>query len=240
MRLCYQFLKLFLLRFILQTMIIAKNKEELFEKYKAEFARWNENRKPLTHSKLELAYTDLNGLNYYRFPDSMQMPIERWGKAKDYMQWMAAGISPFELDKLIDFADEALNEGIKKGKGASRIGFALQEVRDRKTMIIHSELIYNFLAVHWVREDEQIEIIDDIIQAQKVEQFKKEVANGDSYFFFQERELKKIYDPFNMSPTELTEYFNRSVIKQEALKKMLQKYSSERESENSTIDGNQN
>ena len=218
-------------------MILFISKEKFFKKHKAEFAKWLDDRKPLELASLERCYTDLNGMSYYRFPDTMQLPIERWGKAKDFMQWMAAGISGNELDMLLDFADNALQEGIKKGKGASRIGFALQEIRERKTMIVHSELLYNFLAVHWIREDEKPTIIDQKIHDQKVAQFKAEVENSDSYFFFQERELKKIYDPFNMSHSELTQYLQDSIIKQEALKKMLLKYSSETESERITTDG---
>lgn len=221
-------------------MLFTTDKRKYFEKHKAEFARWLDNQKPVDFSHLERCFTDMNGKNYYRFPDAMQLPIERWGKAKDLLQWMAAGISGVELDKLIDFAEEAMNDGVKRGKGMARIGFALQELRERKTMIVHTELLYQFLAVHWIREDEQITVINNVIQDEKVEQFKIEVANSDTYFFFQERELKKIYEPYNMSESELTAYFQESIIKQEALKKMLQKYSSGTGSESTTTVGNQN
>ena len=197
-------------------------KRLLYNWLKADFAKWNEARKPLALSSLELAYTDLNGVNYYRCPDTMQLPLERWSKAKDYMMFMASGISDVELTMLIDFADKALTEGITgKGKGAAKIGFALQELRERKNIIIHSELVYNYLAVHWIREDERPEVVDMAIHQQKVDQFKLEVEKGDSYFFFQERELKKIYDPFNLSRAELTALLQEGIVKQEALKKML-------------------
>lgn len=221
-------------------MIYIGSKRKFFDRYRADFAKWNESRKPVQVKSLELVFTDMNGKNYYRFPEGMLIPIERWGKAKDYMQWMAAGISPVELDKLLDFAERSLDEGIKKGKGMARVGFALQELRDRRNMIIHTELIYNFLAVHWVREDEQPEVIDEQIHREKVEQFKREVIEGDTYFFFHQAELKKIYEPFNLSQSELTAYLQDSIVKQEALKKMLLKYSSQHESEEVTTDGNRN
>lgn len=211
-------------------MIFIGDLKKFFEKHKAQFSRWNEARRPVNVKSLELAFTDSNGVNYYRFPEAMQIPIERWGKAKDFMQWMAAGISPVELDKLLDFAEKALDEGVKKGKGMARVGFVLNELRERRNMIIHTDLVYNFLAVHWIREDERPEVIDQVIHDQKVEQFRKEVMEGDTYFFFHQVELRKIYEPFNLSQSELTAYFQESIVKQEALKKMLQKYSSEPES----------
>lgn len=217
-----------------------KHKAELFEKYKAEFAKWNENRKPVSLKSLELAFTDLNGVNYYRFPEALQLPLERWSKAKDYMQWMAAGLTSSELKKLIDYMDKALGEFIKTGKEIARIGFALTEMREREMIIIHSELIYNFLAVHWIREDEEPTVIDSVIHQQKVEQFKIEVANKDTYFFFQERELKKIYEPFGLSTSELTAFFLDSIVKQEALKKTLQNYLSAPKSANIMTDSSLN
>lgn len=211
-------------------MIFIGSKRKYYEKYKADFSRWNEARKPVNVKSLELAFTDMNGINYYRFPEGMQMPIERWGKAKDWMMWMAAGITPVELDKLLDFAEKAMDEGLKKGKGLARVGFVLQELRERRNMIIHTELIYNFLATHWIREDERPEVIDQTIHDQKVEQFRKEVIDGDTYFFFQQTELKKIYELYKLSQSELTKLLLDSIVKQEALKKMLLTYTSEPES----------
>lgn len=216
-------------------MIFAVKKEEMFKKYRKEFARYNEQRKPRDKSKLELVFTDMNGMNYYRFPDTMLLPIERWGKAKDYMQWMAAGISPAELDKLIDFADKALSEGLTKG--AAKIGFALQELKERRNMIIHTELVYNFLAIHYIREDEPMDSVNMDIHQQKVEQFREEVARGDASFFFEQKELRKIYDPFSLSQIELTALLEQSIIKQQALKEMLQNYLSKQESESTMTDG---
>ena len=201
--------------------------KKLKEKAKAEVLK-EQNRAPLSHSQLEYAYTDGAGQRYYRFPDTMHLPIERFGKMKEFMMWMASGITPAELDKLIEFGENALEEGMKaKGsKSAGKIGWLLQELRDRRKLIIHTELLYNFLACQWVREDEDPTLFSNEIQMQKVEQFKQEVAGKDSFFFFQQRELKIVYDRLNLSQAEWTAYWEDSLIKQLALKEMLQSYSS--------------
>lgn len=167
---------------------------------------------------LEWAYTDKEGNVYCRFPKKLGLPIDRFAMMKKYLMWMVQGISPDELDSLLDIQEQALASGIKDAKNAAKIGVVIEEIRMRRNMTIHTELLYNFLAVQWVRQDEDPLTFNNEIQKQKVESFQKETASGNSYFFFQQTELKMLSSLFSMSEQEWAKYWNESLLKQEYLK----------------------
>ncbi|MFI5404926.1 MAG: hypothetical protein ACHQ1D_00285 [Nitrososphaerales archaeon] len=183
----------------------------------------------IPHAKLELCFTDSKGVKYYKFPDNMSLPLERFGKLQEYMMWMSSGITSTELDGLLDEADKALTEGLLQKKNAARIGFILSEIRDRKNMVIHTELLYNFLSVQVIRQDEQPEFYNNSIQMEKVAQFKEETKNGKTYDFFLRIGLKKLNALFNMSEAEWNRLWEESIQAQEALKQASVIIQSEKE-----------
>jgi hypothetical protein len=67
---------------------------------------------------------------------------------------------------------------------------------------MHTELLYHFVAVQLVREDEPIQHFVEAIHVEKVEQFKKDTADQNTYFFFQVPELKMVNERLKFSPTE--------------------------------------
>jgi hypothetical protein len=174
----------------------------------------------IPHSKLELCFTDSKGKKYYKFPEDMSLPLERFGKLQEYMMWMSAGLTSNELDLLLDEADKALTEGLTQKKNASKIGFIISQIRDRKSMVIHTELLYNFMAVQTVREDEAAEVVNNAIHLDKVNQFKEETKNGKTYFFFHSLGLKKLNDLFNMSEAEWNKFWEESMELQRVLKEI--------------------
>ena len=176
----------------------------------------------IPHSKLEPCFTDSNGRRYFKFPEAMSLPIERFGKLQEFMMWMSAGLTSSELDLLLDEADKALTAGLTTGKNASKVGFILTQIRERKNMVIHTELLYNFLAVQVIRDDEPTEYFNNSIHLEKIEQFKRETADGKTYDFFLNIGLKKLNDLFNMSEAEWNRFWGESLeaqrILQEAVK----------------------
>lgn len=177
----------------------------------------------IPHSKLELCFTDTDGKKYYKFPESMSLPIERFGKLQEYMMWMSAGLTSVELDNLLDEADKALMDGLLQKKNAAKIGFIITQIRERKNMIIHTELLYNFLAVQVIREDEKPEYFNNAIHLKKIEQFKEETKNGKTYDFFLKIGLKKLNDLFNMSEEEWNQCWEESLEAQRILKEIRNK-----------------
>ena len=171
----------------------------------------------IPHSKLELCFTDSCGCKYYKFPEAMSLPVERFGKLQEFMMWMSAGLTSNELDILLDEAEKALMTCMIDKKGFAKIGFILTQIRERKTMVIHTELLYNFLAVQVIRQDEQAEHFNNAIHLEKIEQFKKETSDGRTYDFFLQTGLKKLNDLFNMSEAEWTRFWGESLEAQKLL-----------------------
>lgn len=209
-------------------MITFQNKEALYAEFKARFMKEIDDRKPLSTKDLEFAFIANDGKKYYHFTNHELMPIERFAVKKKLLSWMAISLDSNEFDSLIETGKAALNEGLKTGKGAAKIGFILTEMEARRgKMVVHTELLYQFIALHYVREDELADTYSDIIQMEKVEVFKKEVAEKGSSFFLTKKELKTLYDMTDWSEHEWTAYWHESLIQQKALKIHLDKMKKE-------------
>ena len=196
-------------------------RDKLRNQLKSEFIREIETRKPTSVNNLEFAFIGLDGKKYYHFPNHLNLPIERFAVKRKLLSWMAFGLDTSEYDKLIDLADTALQSGLKTGKGAVDIGWVLKEMKYRREMTQHTELIYQFIALHYIREDEKADIFSNDIQMEKVAQFKKEVEEFGSAFFLTKNELSSIYNMTEMSEQEWTAFWHESLIKQEALKMQI-------------------
>jgi hypothetical protein len=192
----------------------------------------NLQRKPIGFDELEFRFFDSEGRKYYGFPKNMPLPIERFGRMRDFMTWMTVGISPDEFEQLIDVADKSWVNTLKTNKNHQRVGLILQELKLRLQMVVHTDLVYNFLAVQWIREDENPQIFDANIQDAKVEMFKHDAATGDSYFFFHQPELRRLNELWNFTSDEWEKYWSESLRKQTWLKMALKNISSAIESSN--------
>lgn len=204
--------------------IVGKNERDIWEKNKEAFRKYfieETQLKKTNRGDLEYRFHDSNGIAYYGFPDSFPLPIERWGKMKDFLMYMSAGISADEFTQMIDVAEKNWISYIKTGKNAAKVGYIFQELRNRTKIILHTELLYNFLAVQLIREDEEVEIFNNEIQMQKVEQFKKECSDGKHYFFFQKPELKKLHEFWKFTEAEWNKYWIESQTQQAILKESL-------------------
>lgn len=203
-------------------MIFGANLKSIYEKHKTELRLLVALDKPESHTQLEYAITDSNGVKYSRFPQDAAIPIERWGKLNEYMMWMSAGLTSGELDKLVDVAEKAIADGLSKDtRNIAKISTVLNEIKERKNMVIHTELFYNYVAVQLIREDENPDTFNNEIHLQKVEQFKKEVAAGNSYDFFFSIGLKKLSALMDMSKDEWERFWENSRKEQELLKEKL-------------------
>lgn len=212
-------------------MIIAKNIQSVYEKHKTELRLLMALDKPQTHQKLEFGFTDSNGTNYNKFPVEAAIPVERWGKLNEYMMWMSAGLTSGELDKLLNVAEEAIAEGLKKDtRNIAKISTVINQIRERKNMIIHTELFYNYVAVQLIREDENPNEFNNEIQMQKVEQFKKEVAQGNCYDFFFKLGLSKLNALMDMSKNEWEQFWSNSLQEQQLLNEAVKVLQSKKES----------
>lgn len=182
---------------------------------------------PIDLSRLEFAFTDSNGIKYYKFPENLSLPIERFGQLNKYMMWMVRGLCGDELKEMIDDCDKYLADGLLQKKNAAKIGYILTQMRERENMVIHTEILYNFIAVQLVREGEPVEFFNNKIHLEKIDAFKDECKKGKTYDFFLRIGLKKLSDMYNMSEEEWNTLWQESELKQEALKRMLHDMRSE-------------
>jgi len=203
----------FLLRFCSIDKLFAVNREKFLQAYARDSVRHYKT------ADLEKAFVTHGGIQYYRFPKSMSMPINRIGKVQNYIAWMARGLSAEEHDRILDVMEKVLMDGLAVKKGAAKIGAMIQEMRDRKNMTVHSELIYNFVAIQYIRQDENPEIISQDIHSLKIKELKAEAETyGNTGFFFHMPELKGVLKHLDISEDQWKLFWNVSIKRQEALK----------------------
>lgn len=187
----------------------------------------------ITAKDLEPAFVDLNGRQYYRINTQLGIGLEHYGKAMEFTMWMSAGLTARELDRLIVQAEAEMENLVQGKKGTlAKVGWCLQEIRLRRDMVIHTELLYQFIACHYIREDEPLTEWIESIHNEKVEAFKAMVRKaGESYsFFFQFPELKNLTGISTMSSDEWNAYWTESLTRQENLQKQLKAIRSVKES----------
>lgn len=177
----------------------------------------------LTAKNLEFAFKDVDDVNYYRINTQMGIGLEHFGKAMEFTMWMAAGLTPGELHSLLDLQEEVIQKIMEGKKGnLATLGWVNREIRMRSQMVIHTELLYNFIACHYIREDESVNEWVESIHLEKVEAFKKCVKERTAYEFFQLPELRNTSEISNSSPEQWTEYWNASIREQQNLTKKVE------------------
>lgn len=199
-----------------------KHKKVFLSFYVKEVAR------PILKTDLRYIFTDLSGKKYYEFSQDKPLPLERFGEQTRILQYYTKGFSEQEEMLILDEMEKSLSAGLKDTKSIARIAFLIGEMRDRKKIVIHTGLLYELVAVQWVREDEMPETFNSKIQSEKVSAFKEYVAQHGSYFFFQSAPLKKLNHLLNMSETEWTTLFHESLIRQKALTETLKQFQLQR------------
>lgn len=183
-----------------------------------------EQNKPVTHKDLEYAFTDHEGKRYFRFPDALNLPLERYNKQAEYLQWMSARLTAENLTLLVDKALELIEKGIKQGKGASAVAAILYQIKSRQEKIIPHEIILNYMAVQYVREDENPVQFNNELHKQKVVAFKKDVELTNT-FFLTLPEWRKFIKSTSISKEEWASYLEESLKENKILQESLKIYS---------------
>lgn len=167
-------------------------------------------------SQLDFRFLDSKGRKYYGYNDQLQMSVDRYGKLNEFWIWYSNGLDAKSLDKLLDIANAALEDGVsnmhdKKPVNAIKIGAILNEIRNRKDMIRPLELLFNMLALYIVREDEDPRLFNEKIHLEKVSQFLWEENKG-NFFFLNLNEWKTLYSFLTMSEEEWRDYSQTAKI----------------------------
>lgn len=182
--------------------------------------------KPVTHKDLDYAFTDVNGKRYYQFTMNQAIPMNRLNKLRSYMTLMELKMSAENMDLIIDKAVGLIEAGLKEKSNAARCAALLLEIKDRKDRIVPADLVYNYLGVLYIREDEDPMEIDNAIHTDKINMFLHECARKDS-FFFHLKELKKLSDSLVLSPSEWAIYLEQSHLEGKQMIEKIRVYTSE-------------
>lgn len=191
-----------------------------------------------TAADLELQFS-YKGHSYFKHTDPFSISVDRHGKIQEYVGYMSAGMSASELKRLIAelkvcFDDMVVSRASKKGAGDPFIRGAaiVGQIELRQELIVHADLIYNFLAVHYIREDEPSEKFNEVIQMEKANDFREMAYDPETAdFFLTIPELLKLSGVANLSTSELMQYMNDSEKEIQRLKKWTDLLISMRESE---------
>lgn len=192
------------------------HREELLKLYAAEVPQGDK----LT---MEKALVDLDGKVYYRFTGSSTIiPLERMGKMQDFLTMMSAGLDEKELTALIDVANNELALAMA-GKKADviKIGAVLSQIKERQQMILHDQLMWQFMAVQLVREDEPAARFVQKIHDEKVEALQQLYYQHPDYAFFQTPELRLLNNLLKSSPQDWEILLLNSIRERDRLKKMI-------------------
>lgn len=172
-------------------------------------------------------FTDRRGRKWYGYPGTVQdLPLDRYARLRDFLSYMAAGLTPDEIRQLVDAGEVALASGIKTGKNAARVGLVLEELRARTQLVVHHELVLNFLAVQLVRQDEDPEKFSQALHLEKVEDLRAEVERGSPAFFLPLPESQKLRETWSWSSEEWTQFWAASLRQAERLAAVLKTASS--------------
>jgi hypothetical protein len=177
---------------------------------------------------MTMVYVDGKGMRHWRFTAAtLQPPLERTAKAMDIMMMMSKGLSGEETTKMVNACTNelALAFSGKKNNAFVNIGAILKAMTDRVNMPFHLDLMYEFLAVWTVREDELPHVFSQEIHEQKVKQFKEDNRGKNSFFFFQIPELKMVNEHLRCTENEWMALCNESQRKIDGLNLWIQSLS---------------
>lgn len=192
------------------------HREELLKLYAAEVPQGEK-------VSMEKALVDLDGKVYYRFTGSSTIiPLERMGKMQDFLTMMSAGLDEKELTALIDVANGELAMALA-GKKADvvKIGAVLNQIKERQQMILHDQLMWQFMAVQLVREDEPAARFVQKIHDEKVEALQQLYYQHPDYAFFQTPELRLLNELLRCSPQDWETLLVSSIRERDRLKRMI-------------------
>lgn len=191
--------------------------------------------KPKGFEALEFAFVDSEGRRYYKYMSDFELSIKRLGAFEMKFKELQMCLSADELTAVIDAMDVALKAKDKRGlmsPDIGMIGHLINEIRNRKENLVHTDIMLQMAAYLYVREDETPEIVDDDIHTQKVKQFTKDSETGLRDFFLTAG-LNKYVPYLEQSGYDWDEIFSTQKAKIQGLKEQLENYSTAAQSANS-------
>lgn len=173
-------------------------KRFLFWLFRSDFVRMTyAGRKPKKSLRMEglsFAFYDLDGLAYYSVVGDQHPILRKINLAISYTKLVTA-ISELDISESLLRIYNAVNEVDTKGKMApnvATIGFICSQLLSRKGRIVVPDYLYDLAANYFIRQDEELEFVNDEILAEKVSALKELPIEVLRDFFFN-KELNEIF-----------------------------------------------
>lgn len=200
-----------------------------------------EQRKPVGFDDLEFAF-ELGGKKFYRFSEQTSMPISRMTQLEIRIMHKFTGLLGKELDLIVEGIETNQMKAVECWgkrdefiKYNSRITGLTNELKFRNKRIIHDQILYEILAISYVREDENPAKYDNQVQQEKVVLFQEE-SYSETKFFFQLPEVRDWLRLLQLSEDNWIVYLNDSRLVRKSLEIILNHCLPKDESSNSEKD----
>ncbi len=188
--------------------------------------QFNEQSKKKGFEKMKKMFVDSNGKAYYRYIDDLEIPIMRKGQLEKVLKEIQMGISVDESNKIDEFILDEIN---KPKVDRAVIGHLILERKNREKLLIHPELLFEAVAIMYIREDEEPTLVDKEITRQKIEQLKKDSVGG-LYDFFYSSGINTYLPFLEKSEEEWQEYWEQGIAQSRELLVKLQNFRNQEKS----------
>jgi len=183
---------------------------------------WKKKKNAPLKANLVYAFTDDDGFKYYKFSEGIGMPLIRLFKIQDFMAWMVRGLTADNIKEIAERMDVLLSEGIRTGRNGAKLGVLISELTDRNERSVPVEIVYNYLACYYVREDEEPNDYNDQVQKEKVIAFKKSAECGTlDGFFFALTEYKRLSELLATTSNSWESIVEESQAQAERMEKLM-------------------
>ena len=188
---------------------------------------WDSTYKPKKNQGMKYAFT-CEGHRYYVYESLFEMPVERLGRAQDFVLQLQRMVSDVELDKFIESMEGALFESTSgdKLKGLSRIGFLIGEIKERKKLLLHPEIMMELSGCMLIREDQDPGDWDAEFEQKKIETFRKNYKGKGLYDFFVLGGLNQFFPNFSSFEKDWEIYWEMAQTRLKVLNKTVESFPS--------------
>lgn len=193
----------------------------LFKSKFQAFAFLDQSAKKTGFEKTSRVHVDSNNKSYYSFVSDMDLPLVRLQALIPKLKLLKYGFDEELEDKLWEALEAAINNG--KKPDIAQIGFIAKERKTRKNMVIDADLLFDIVALRYIREDEDPGLLDIEIHKQKIKQFKKDSVDG-LYNFFYQAGLAELIPLLRTTEKDFLESLMDSEVKNQALNLSLTAY----------------
>jgi hypothetical protein len=180
---------------------------------------------------LVYAFTDVDAKNYYTWPDKGELPMIRFERLMDLLQFWEAKIAPQTLEELADAIIVAGEHAVTgdtlkaRSKALSNVIVFANELKLRKEQGIPSIIFHEISALFSIREDENAAIIDQDIHEQKLAALLRETSHGRD-FFLRLPHLQQQLSLWVQSKSELRKLLSLSELKDREQSEIIRHLSS--------------